>query len=126
MFVSAFLFPGSTPAKALEKVLDAHTLILCHNILNEIRHIFKKKFPGQLLNLEVFLAKISYEMAPKPSMAVLRECACLRDETDIPILAAALASEVDVFLTGDKDFMASGLSRPLILTPKLFLETGVS
>lgn len=46
----------------------------------------------------------------------------IRDYADRPILRAALVSNVDVFLTGDKDFLEADISHPQIMTAAQFLE----
>ena len=40
---------------------------------------------------------------------------------DRPILRAAMEAGADVLLTGDKDFLESGLERPAIMTPAEFV-----
>ena len=45
----------------------------------------------------------------------------IRDIDDRPILRAAMKAKVDIILTGDKDFLESGLDNPLIMTPADFL-----
>lgn len=46
----------------------------------------------------------------------------IRDPNDRPFLRAALFADADVLLTGAKDFMEFGLTKPLIMTPAEFLE----
>ena len=46
----------------------------------------------------------------------------IRDVNDRPILRAAIHANVDILLTGDKDFLESGIKTPLILTPAEFLK----
>lgn len=46
----------------------------------------------------------------------------IRDVADRPILRAALNAKVDVLLTGDKDFLESGVTRPKIMTAAEFME----
>ena len=46
----------------------------------------------------------------------------IRDVMDRPILRAALNANADVLLTGDKDFLESGLSHPRIMTATEFLQ----
>lgn len=46
----------------------------------------------------------------------------IRDENDRPILRAAIEAKADVLLTGDKDFLESGLENPKIMTPAQILE----
>ncbi|MGI6145748.1 MAG: hypothetical protein ACOYED_08300 [Peptococcia bacterium] len=40
----------------------------------------------------------------------------------IPILVTALLSDVDILITGDKDFFDVDIDRPEILTPREYLE----
>lgn len=46
----------------------------------------------------------------------------MRDTRDSPILATAIMEGVDVFLTGDKDFLVLDVEAPEILTISEFLE----
>ena len=46
----------------------------------------------------------------------------LRDTKDIPVLSDALYHDVDVILTGDKDFLDAELEKPLIYSPSMMLE----
>ncbi len=46
----------------------------------------------------------------------------MRDIKDFPILATAIMESIDVFLTGDKDFLLLDVETPEILTMKEFLE----
>ena len=46
----------------------------------------------------------------------------VRDADDRSILRAAIEANADVLLTGDKDFLESGLKNPMIMTPAAFLN----
>lgn len=46
----------------------------------------------------------------------------IRDINDRPISRAAIMAKADILLTGDKDFLESGIKHPKILTPAEFLE----
>ena len=46
----------------------------------------------------------------------------VRDAKDEPVLASAIHADVDILITGDKDFSAVQIDRPVILTPAAFLE----
>ena len=46
----------------------------------------------------------------------------IRDISDRPILRAAIEAKADVLLTGDKDFLESGVNNPAIMTPAEFLK----
>ena len=67
-----------------------------------------------------FLLKISFEMAYIPTdMTMAPE---IRDMKDIPVIVSAIASDVDILITGDKDFAGLFVERPEILTPSEFLN----
>ena len=46
----------------------------------------------------------------------------VRDVNDRPILRAAIHAKADILLTGDKDFLESGLATPQILTAADFVN----
>lgn len=115
---SALLFPRSKPARALFEVADRHEMVLCDRNLAELRDILRRKAPQFLPDAEVLFAQMSYELIP----AVDHAEKLIRDAKDQPILNAALVSDVDVILTGDKDFLSLGLERPRCMTAAQFLE----
>ncbi|MDQ4055124.1 MAG: hypothetical protein M3237_20845 [Actinomycetota bacterium] len=47
----------------------------------------------------------------------------ISDPDDQPIVDAALAASVYIIVTGDQHFLSLELDRPLILTPRGFVET---
>lgn len=67
---------------------------------------------------EVLLAELAYELIP----AVDHAQKLIRDAKDQPILNGAILSDVDVILTGDKDFLSLDLDRPKCMTPAQFLD----
>lgn len=46
----------------------------------------------------------------------------MRDEQGLPILVSAIIGDVDVFVTGDKDFYCINIEKPQIVSPKDFGE----
>ena len=46
----------------------------------------------------------------------------IRDAKDRPILRAAIKANVDAILTGDKDFLESGIEKPKIYTAREFID----
>ena len=46
----------------------------------------------------------------------------LRDEKDIPVLSDAIFNNVDILLTGDKDFLEADIDTPIIISPTELLE----
>jgi predicted nuclease of predicted toxin-antitoxin system len=76
-------------------------MVLCDRNIAEIRDILQRKAPKYLPDAEVLLAEMSYELIP----AVDHAEKLIRDAKDQPILNAAIVYDVDIILTGDKDFL---------------------
>ncbi len=116
---SALLFPRSKPAKALFYVADYHELVLCDRNIVELRDILKRKAPEFLPDAEVLLAEMAYELIP----AVDHAEKLIRDAKDQPILNAAIVADVDVILTGDKDFLSLEMEHPKCMNVARFFES---
>ena len=124
VIISAGLFPNSVPADALRKAFSAqNTAIVCDYSLDEVHRVIDKKFPNRVSELEAFLYRIlfSVELVSTPIDSVEDESS-IRDVDDQPILRAAINSNADVIITGDKDLLDSGVVNPQIVTPSHFLK----
>ncbi|HJB58514.1 MAG TPA: putative toxin-antitoxin system toxin component, PIN family [Candidatus Faecalibacterium faecipullorum] len=124
VLISAALSAGGVPFRAYVKAASYpnHGLI-CEQNVDEIKRIFNKKFPHKLAALDRFLAMalMTLELVAVPVDEEESEQK-IRDTNDRPILRAAIAARADVILTGDKDFLESGLEKPAIMTPAEFLN----
>ena len=124
VLISAALFPGSVPYQAYVKAVSyPNHGLLCEQNIEELTRIFRKKFPAKEEALERFLADAlpALEVIRIPTARTPLERK-IRDPNDRSILRAAVAAEADILLTGDKDFLESGVVRPSILTPAEFLK----
>ena len=123
VLISAALNANSVPYQAYVKAVTYpnHGLI-CEQNVDEMKRIFNKKFPNRLAALDRFLsvALLTMELVPIPTEEDIAELK-IRDVKDRPILRAAMEAGADVLLTGDKDFLESGLERPAIMTPAEFV-----
>lgn len=90
-----------------------------------MKRIFNKKFPNRLASLDKFLsvALLTLELVPIPTEENISETR-ICDVNDRPILRAAIEAKADILLTGDKDFLESGLKNPIIMKPAEFLQYG--
>lgn len=123
ILVSAALSPNGTPYKAfLKAVTYPNKGIICDQNIEELRRIFNRKFPQKISLLEHFLtiALLTMEVVPTP-IEEFEEESYIRDVADRPILRAALNAKVDILLTGDKDFLESGIIHPKIITATEFV-----
>lgn len=115
---SAILFPRSKPAAALLHTARYHNMVLCDRNLIELRDILTRKAPDYLPDAEVLLAELSYELIA----AAYHAEKLIRDAKDQPILNAAIVADVDMILTGDKDFLCLDMEHPRCITASQFLE----
>lgn len=124
VLISAALNANGVPFRAYIKAASYpnHGLI-CEQNVDEMKRIFNKKFPNHLASLDKFLsvALLTLELVPIPTEENISETQ-IRDVNDRPILRAAIKSKADILLTGDKDFLESGVKNPMIMTPAEFLQ----
>jgi putative PIN family toxin of toxin-antitoxin system len=124
IFISAALFPNGRVAAALMKTLmPPYEPVVCDYVVDELHRKFREKFPDKMVELEAFLftALQSIEVVSTPEEETEAELK-IRDVKDRPILRAALDAGVDLFLTGDKDFLESSVTDPRIISVSEFLE----
>jgi putative PIN family toxin of toxin-antitoxin system len=120
VLISAFISRGLC-ADLLRIIIAEHHLIVGDLVLSEMKIVLLEKFSmpeKQIQNIISFLE--SFEKCvytgEKPSIS-------LRDKDDEKILAIALKSNVDVFVTGDKDILDARKEIPIsVLDPKEFLH----
>lgn len=103
-----------------ELVLQAHELLISEAVLLELERILPGKLGQSVAVTEGFVALLRAEgllvsaKAPFPS---------LPDPDDEPIIAAALAGQADVFVTGDKALLAlQHVERLPVISPRQFWE----
>ena len=123
ILISAVLNSNSIPAKAFIKAVSfPNRGLVCEQNIDEMRRIFNRKFPAKIQALETFLslALLTLEMVNIPDLEYTSENS-IRDVNDRAILRAAIFAKADVLVTGDKDFLESGLHTPKIMTASDFL-----
>lgn len=118
ILISAVLFPNSKVAKALLYVTEHHEMVLCDRNIIELREVLNRKKPDKLPDAEVLLAEMAYELIP----AAYHAEKLIRDVKDQPILNAAIIADVDVILTGDKDFLCLDMEHPRCMNVAQFFE----
>lgn len=123
VLISSLVFPNEKMSMIVLYVLQRHRLILSRYILDELKRIVIEKFPSKIKDLEVFLYKMKYELAEnEDSFSFI----FIRDPNDLPILVSAMNGDVDILISGDKDFLVLDLKRPRIMSPSAFFEEFVA
>ncbi len=120
VLISMILFPGKRFTQMLEYITQHHTLVLSSFGVDELFAVVERKFPSKRDAIDRFLSKLGYELVytPHKMKAGLFD---IRDINDYPVLYTAIVEDVDILITGDKDFTGIPIERPEILTPTDFI-----
>ena len=121
VLLSALLFPGERMNRMMQCIFEEHRLVLSSFVIDELAYVVERKFPAKTKSVDTLLASMGYELVytPKEMEQGLFE---IWDEKDYPVLYTAIVEDVDVLITGDKDFAEIEIDRPEILTPTEFIS----
>ncbi len=128
ILISAALFPGSVPDQAFMKaVTPPCRALVCEYSLDEMRRVFARKFPHRISDYESFLSMLAFavEIVSTPEEGAGesdRDAGKIRDVNDRPIYRAAVAAKADGIITGDLDFLESGIAHPEVIRAQEFLR----
>lgn len=86
--------------------LGAFQLVVSRTVLDEVVRNLQRKAPGALPRLGRILIMAALEVAPEASEAEIDRLEEAGFGSDAPIVAAALAADVDYFCTGDQRLLA--------------------
>ena len=101
VLISALLFPGTRMDTMMNNIFMEHQLVLS--------------------SVGKMLLKMSYEYVYTPE-EFDTELFHIRDMKDYPVLYTAIIEDIDVLITGDKDFSDIEIDKPEIMTPGEFIE----
>ncbi len=108
-------------ADVLRAVLSEHDLVVCPQIVSELKRVLKDKFglPRQLVDdFARFVRQDSIHCEAGGPIGIK-----LKDKDDLGILSAAVGGEVDVLVTGDKELQTVGTVAGLkIMSPRQFWQ----
>ena len=118
ILISALIFGGKARKIMLELLQKEHRIYVSEYVANEFSEKIQMKWPQKadkvldaFHDLPVCFCKSSDKMQGS-----------LRDVKDIPVLSDALYHDVDVILTGDKDFLEADLEKPVVFSIALMEE----
>jgi predicted nucleic acid-binding protein len=115
------VFSSSYILKVLDVIIKKHTIVLSTYIVDELKRVVLVKFPDKNDAIQDFLLRLPYELVKTSDTIDVSIYPYIRDIKDLPVLVSAIDYDVDVLLTGDKDFSQINIKRPEVLTPKEFL-----
>lgn len=120
ILISAIVFRSEILSLLIEKVAEEHTLVLSTYVVDELKAVVERKFPNKIRAIEKFLTVLSYELVYSPEDYEGNLLFQVRDEKDYMVLYTAIAADIDILITGDKDFADVEVERPEIMTLKEF------
>ena len=121
VLISALLFPSERMTKLFENIVINHTMVLSSYVIDELYMVVERKFPNKLFIVEKLLERMSYELVYTPK-TLEKNLLNIRDIKDYPVIYTAIMENVDILITGDKDFEDLEIENPEIMTPAAFIE----
>jgi len=121
VLISAIVFPNDRMNSLIFKATLEHQLVLSSRIIEELLDVTKLKFPKRVKDVDLFLISLPYELVYTP-IEQKQDYFNIRDIDDYSILYSAIIEDVDIFVTGDNDFIDVEIDKPVIVTPAEFLK----
>ena len=122
ILVSAIFFSSAVTRTFVAKISANHRIVICDYVIEELRLETERKFPMKKDALENFFRELPFDLVFTPKAINTDEFPRIRDTKDSPILATAILEDVDVFVTGDKDFLVLEVDTPDIVTMNEFIN----
>lgn len=122
ILVSVIFFPSDQTRALVKTIAAGHQILLCDYVIDELRLVVERKFPARKEALEQFFVELPFSLVHTPKILPIGKYPSVRDGKDTPILATAIMEDVDLFITGDKDFLVLETETPKMMTMKDFLE----
>ena len=121
VLISALLFPGVKMDAMMNSIFTQHQLVLSSYVVDELKGVVRRKFPKKESTIEKLLMTMSFEYVYTPS-EIESGLFDIRDIKDYPVLYTAIIEDVDILITGDKDFADIDIEKPEIMNPTEFME----
>lgn len=121
ILVSAFVFKSKMMIQLIYKLSTEHEIVICSYTIEELKELVDTKFKVTQNDLDEFLKDFPFILVYSPT-TVENKLFEIRDKDDYIILHTAIIEDVDVFITGDKDFNDIDIDKPEIMNATEFLE----
>lgn len=121
VLISALLFPGVKMDAMMNSIFTQHQLVLSSYVVDELKSVVRRKFSKKESTIEKLLMTMSFEYVYTPS-EIESGLFEIRDIMDYPVLYTAIIEDVDILITGDKDYADIDIEKPEIMNPTEFME----
>ena len=121
ILISAFIFRSEKMNNLIYELSKKHEIFICSYTIEELEDLVENKFYVSIKALKSFLKNFPYTLAKSP-INPKEDVFFIRDKEDYIILYTAIKENVDIFITGDKDFDDVNIKKPEILKPTEFIN----
>lgn len=120
VLISLLLFSNPRMNAMMKRIFAEHKLVLSSFVLNELKDVVRRKFSAKVKAVDKLLLKMSYDIVYTPE-EMDETLFSIRDVKDYPVLYTAIIEDMDVLISGDKDFADIEIEKPEIMTPADFM-----
>ena len=121
ILISAIIFSNDAMDLLMSKASLSYQIVLSSYIIDELLDVAVRKFPNKVRDIDRFLTRLPYELVYTPR-EIPHNLFAIRDVDDYPVLYSAIIGNVDIFVTGDNDFLEVEIDGLEIITPSTFLK----
>lgn len=121
ILISAFVFKSKKMNELIYKLSKEHEIIICSYTVEELKELIDTKFKVSQKELDEFFKDFPFNLVYSP-INVENKLFNIRDKDDYIILHTAIIEDVDIFITGDKDFSDVDIDKPKIMNTTEFLD----
>ena len=121
IIISAFVFKSKKMNELIYRLSKEHEIIICSYTVEELKELINTKFKVSQKDLDEFLKNFPFILVYSPT-TIENRLFDIRDKDDYIILHTAIIEDVDIFITGDKDFEGIDIDKPEIMSATEFLE----
>lgn len=125
VIISALVFGGGVRRLLVELLESGYELCTSSYVDDELREKLEQKWPSKadkVFDLYIQMDIEHIDSANEGSEPGASEALLRRDPKDVPVLRDALKARADVLLTGDKDFLATGIGHPMVYSPSMMQD----
>ena len=117
VLLSIAAFRSKSLAAMLCSICEKHQLVLSSYCVDECYEVVLRKKPSLVFALDRFFEALPFEMTHTPQTLPQHQLFTIRDCNDEKVLYSAMMADVDILITGDKDFDDIDIEKPVIMTP---------
>ena len=122
ILISALVFRSKQMNEIIRLLAQEHSLVLCSYVIDELHEVVRLKFSDKKYAIEEFLLALPFEFIYTPHELPQHEFFEIRDKDDEKVLYSAILADVDILISGDKDFEEIKIGKPEILKPVEYIR----